>query len=247
MGGRSSCACHPASPQSRTSTSRAPSPTVGQAMTTPPYAAEHHGGTQPGMSTGKDQGDCMTQCDGGRRSCWGRGTPCRGVTQPPGSAQQLLAATSHRRLRSDPGGSQLLHHSIRMWVDLSHVRTLLTPLLPREPEAECTKLGKGEGYQHLVSLGNGPRAEEAEAEPAAPSAGKSSQAQLCWVNINPNTALLRSDRTLLFPRTGRERRWYRWGEDWGPTAPQRWDTQPARNTHSNIRATIKEVTACKKA
>lgn len=25
-----------------------------------------------------------------------------------------------------------------MWVDLSHVRTLLTPLLPREPEAECT-------------------------------------------------------------------------------------------------------------
>lgn len=143
MGGRSSCACHPASPQSRTSTSRAPSPTVGQAMTTPPYAAEHHGGTQPGMSTGKDQGDCMTQCDGGRRSCWGRGAPCRGVTQPPGSAQQLLAATSHRRLRSDPGGSQLLHHSIRMWVDLSHVRTLLTPCCPESQRLSAQSWERG--------------------------------------------------------------------------------------------------------
>lgn len=53
-------------PWSRRGSSRAPSPTLGHPTTTPPYSAEHQGGTQAGMRAGKDEGDGVTHCDGGR-------------------------------------------------------------------------------------------------------------------------------------------------------------------------------------
>lgn len=94
-------------PWSRRGSSRAPSPTLGHPTTTPPYSAEHQGGTQAGMRAGKDEGDGVTHCDGGRggrRGCWGRGALQSSVTQPRGTAQCSLAATSHCQAVLSPRG-----------------------------------------------------------------------------------------------------------------------------------------------